>query len=301
VTRLAPGTPALDALRAIQASGGAGEVVDGGRRIGWVTDHALRRAHLAGTDLASTPVGELVVEERPAPAPVPLVVLQAGGRGSRLAPLTEKVPKPLLNVGRETILGRLLEGVRRAGAEDVWISVNHLADVIEERIGDGAAYGLRVRYLRESQPLGGAGPLALLPVRPNVPVLVLFADQITNLDFARMVEFHVAEGADLTIGAFVHQVAIPYGVLRVEGVELRAWDEKPTATFLCNGGFYVVSPSTLALVPGDRASAFDELVDAVQERGGRVAVFPILERWMDIGSPEELEHALLWTATGEED
>jgi NDP-sugar pyrophosphorylase family protein len=298
---------ALDAFWAIQATGGRGEVLDGGRRLGTVVDHALRAAVADGVDLAATPVAAFVDAtdgpgeggEATPPAP-PIAVVQAGGRGSRLGALTLKLPKPLLSVGRTTILGRLLEGLAASGIPDVWISVNYMAGAIEERIGDGSAFGVRVEYLRESQPLGGAGPLTLLPERPAGPVLVLNADQITTLDFARMVDLHRAREAAVTVASFTHEVVVPYGVLRTEGGRLLGIDEKPTLRLPCNAGFYVIDPAMLDLVPPDRLSTMPELVDAARDRGHTIAVFPLLERWIDIGTPDELEAALLWAATGEE-
>jgi NDP-sugar pyrophosphorylase family protein len=131
-------------------------------------------------------------------------------------------------------------------------------------------------------------------------VLVLNADQITTLDFSRMVAFHLAERPAITVGTFTHEVPIPYGVIRAEGGRLRGIDEKPTVRLPCNTGFYVLDPSVLDLVPPGRLSTMPQLVEAAIGRGDRVAVFPLLERWIDIGTPDELEAALLWAATGEE-
>jgi NDP-sugar pyrophosphorylase family protein len=296
------GTPAIDAFWAIQQSDGVGAIVRDERVTGTVVDHRLRRAHLDGIDLTAAPVEDFAGDRVPsAPASVTAVVM-AGGQGSRLRPLTDRLPKPLLSVGHTSILGRLLENLARASTiGDVYIAVNYMADAIEERIGDGSEYGVRVRYLREREPLGGAGPLTLLPERPTGPVLVLNADQITTLQFDRMVEYHHAEAAPMTMGAFVHDVAIPYGVLHTDGVRLVRVEEKPTARFTCNAGFYVVDADALDLVPPGRLSTMVDLVDALMARGDRVSVFPVLERWIDIGTPEELEAALMWAATGEED
>lgn len=296
-------TTGLDAFWAIQATEGRGRVHDGGRDLGVVTDHGLRVAARAGTDLATVPVGLLATTAAlpdPSSGPPPIAVIQAGGRGSRLGALTLKVPKPLLGVGPTSILGRLLQGLAASGIMDVLISVNYMAEAIEERIGDGSAFGVRVGYLRETQPLGGAGPLALLPERPAGPVLVLNADQITNLNFARMVDFHRAEGTAITVASFTHEIPVPYGVLESEGGRLVGIDEKPTLRLPCNAGFYVIDPAVLDLVPVGRASTMPQLIDAARARGDAVAVFPLLERWIDIGTPEELEAALLWAATGEE-
>jgi NDP-sugar pyrophosphorylase family protein len=267
-----------------------------------VTDLALRRAAMAGIDLESTPVEAIPDLGADAPAadgPVTAVVL-AGGEGQRLRPLTDKVPKPLLNVGRTSILERVLESLEASGVRDVWLAVNYKAEMIEDRIGDGAGYGLRVRYLREREPLHTAGPLSLLPERPAGPILVTNADQVTALDFGRMVDWHRAEGAAITVGSFVYTTQVPYGVLDLDGTRLVGIAEKPALHSRCNAGIYVIDPAMVDLVPPDTHFGMDRLLAAAMAAGHLVSVFPILERWIDIGSPEELQQALLWFATGEE-
>jgi NDP-sugar pyrophosphorylase family protein len=129
---------------------------------------------------------------------------------------------------------------------------------------------------------------------------VLNSDQITNLNFARMLDFHRVEGAAITIASFTYEVAVPYGVLTTEGTSLVGVAEKPTATFPCSAGFYVVDPSVIARIPAGEPMTMPELIEDVMSSGGRVAVFPILETWIDIGTPEDLQRALLAFATGEE-
>ena len=246
--------------------------------------------------------GERFLGQTTVDAPVPPVsaVALAGGKGERLQPLTFKVPKPLLQVGGRSILERTLESLYASRIEEVWLAVNYMADMIEERIGDGAQFGLRVRYLREEQPLNTAGPLALIPDEPPGPVVVTNTDQITNMSFARMVDYHVAEQADVTVAAFMHEVHVPYGVFDLKGTELIGVREKPTVRFPINAGYYVVDPGTISLIPRGEKFGMPDLMGAVMRGGGRVVVFPMVERWIDIGTPEALEQALLLFATGEE-
>lgn len=232
--------------------------------------------------------------------PQATAVVMAGGRGQRLMPLTDKVPKPLLAIGRASILERLLESFHHANVDDVWIAVNYMSDLIEDRVGDGSAWGVNVRFLHEDVPLHTAGALSLLPERPTGPILVTHADQVTSLQWARMVDYHLAEGADITVGAFYHSVDIPYGVLTVEGRQLVGIEEKPTLRWPVNAGFYVLSPTVLDLVPkGERFSGVD-LFEAAVAEGRKVGVFPIVETLIDIGNWEDLNRALLWFATGED-
>ena len=269
-------------------------------RAGTVSDLAVRRAVLAGADLDALDASELPDAIAPEiTAPVTAVVL-AGGEGQRLRPLTDKVPKPLLHVGRTTILERVLESLRAADVEDVFLAVNYKAEMIEERVGDGSDYGVRVRYLRERTPLHTAGPLSLLPETPAGPILVTNADQVTALDFRRMVEWHLAEDAAITVASVEHQTQVPYGVLQLDGTRFVGMQEKPVITTRCNAGIYVLDPSVVALVPANTRFGMDRLLAAAVDAGRHVSVFPLLETWIDIGTPEELEKALLWFATGEE-
>jgi NDP-sugar pyrophosphorylase family protein len=228
------------------------------------------------------------------------VVVMAGGRGERLRPLTDHLPKPLLAVGRATILERLLETLFASGLSDVWLAVNYMADKIEAAIGDGAPWGVRVRYLREDEPLHTAGALSLLPERPAGPIIVLNADQVTNLSFSRMVDYHLAEGAAVTIGAFDHEEQVQYGVLDLDGNTVIGMREKPTLRWPCNAGFYVIDPSMLDLVPPRTSFSMVQLAEAAMAAGEKVVAFPIVETWLDIGNFDDLNKALMWFVTGEE-
>jgi NDP-sugar pyrophosphorylase family protein len=276
--------------------------LSGAARRSDVTDLALRRAAMAGMVLADVEVTDIPDPGATAPGRATGVtaVVLAGGKGQRLRPLTDKVPKPLLTVGRTTILERVLETLRSSGITDVWLAVNYKAEMIEDRVGDGNAYDLKVQYLRERKPLHTAGPLSLLPERPTGPILVTNADQVTALNFARMVDWHCAEGAAITVGSFEHSTQVPYGVLEVDGTRFLGIAEKPVLRSRCNAGIYVLDPSVIDLVPPDTHFGMDRLLAAAVAADLPVSVFPILETWIDIGTPEELEKALLWFATGEE-
>jgi NDP-sugar pyrophosphorylase family protein len=294
---ISPDDLVADVLADLHA--GRGEV-DGG---GTLDDIAVRRALLATDDPAALRVRDVLAlgdaPARVATAPSTVVVM-AGGRGERLRPLTDHLPKPLLAVGRTTILERLLERLFASGFTDVWLAVNYMADKIETTIGDGSHWGLRVRYLREDEPLHTAGALSLLPERPSGPIVVLNADQVTQLSFARMVDFHVAEGAAVTVGVFFHEEEVKYGVVELDGNAVTGIREKPTLRWPCNAGFYVIDPAMLDLVPDGEPFTMPQLTEAALAGGHRVVAFPIVETWLDIGNFDDLNHALLWFVTGEE-
>jgi NDP-sugar pyrophosphorylase family protein len=279
----------------------------GGEPTEMVVDTDLRRAVLAGADRTAPvrphvrPLDESRLEQVSATAQPPAsAVVLAGGRGQRLQPVTDTVPKPLLMVGRTTILERMLDRLARAGITDVHLSVNYKAEAIEQRVGDGSAYGVNVTYLREHKVLHTAGALSLLPSRPAGPLVVLNAKLVTSLDFARVVDFHREEQAAMTVGAMEYGVQIPYGVLRLDGPQVTAIDEKPTLRTLCSAGIYVLSPEVVDLVPRNTFFGMPELIDQVLRRGDKVVGFPVLEKIINISTREELEEALLYFATGEE-
>ncbi len=225
----------------------------------------------------------------------------AGGRGQRLRPLTDKVPKPLLRLGGSTIVERIIGSLASAGVRDVYLAVNYKAEAFEERMGDGASLGVALTYLHEEQALGTAGPLSLLPKPPEGPVLVTNADILTRMDFDTLFRAHAAGGAAVTIVAVEYQSRVPYAVLRTEGERLVAIEEKPSQRVLCNGGIYMLQPEVLRLVPPETPLDMPGLIEKVMAEGMPVHVFPITDKWFDIGSPEDFERVMLEFATGEEE
>jgi NDP-sugar pyrophosphorylase family protein len=293
---------AIDALQRLPA--GFDVVVDGdGTTVGTLSDVNVRRALLAVDDPTALRVTDVLDPEpggrRTTPAPATVVVM-AGGRGERLRPLTDHLPKPLLAVGRTTILERLMERLFESGFSDVWLAVNYMADKIEATIGDGSQWGLCVRYLREDVPLHTAGALSLLPERPEHPIVILNADQVTGLSFARMVDYHQAEAAAVTIGVFFHEEQVRYGVVDLDDNVVTGMQEKPTLRWPCNAGFYVIDPGMLDLVPPATSFTMVELAEAAMAAGHKVVAFPIVETWLDIGNFDDLNKALMWFVTGEE-
>jgi dTDP-glucose pyrophosphorylase len=224
-------------------------------------------------------------------APAPIGVLMVGGRGERLRPLTDQVPKPLLKIGGAAIVERLISAMRAAGVDDIYLTVNYLAEQFEERLGDGSGLGVRLNFIREDQPLDTAGALSLLP-SPDRPLLVSNGDLVTTIDFTAMLDFHRFHGSAITVAGVEYAATVPYGVLRTAEHHLLHIDEKPTSRQLVSGGIYVLAPDVLRYVPAGRPFKMPELIDCVLRDGLGVSVFPVLERWSDIGSKEEFERVL---------
>lgn len=218
-------------------------------------------------------------------------VIMAGGEGTRLRPLTEVIPKPMVDVGGMPLLERQIQRLARAGIRRVYISVNYLSHIIQDHFNDGSDFGIDIRYLCEEEKLGTAGALYLLPERPQGPIIVMNGDILTTSDFGSLYSFHQSHGAQLTVAAVDYRVSIPYGVLQTEGAYVRELAEKPLQRFLCNAGIYAVSPEALNLLQGIKYCNMTDLIETCLANKKPVSVFPVHEYWNDIGTPDDLEKA----------
>lgn len=222
---------------------------------------------------------------------LPTTVIMAGGEGRRLRPLTEDRPKPLITVGDKTILERVIEPLVRAGIPQITIALNYKADMIQDHLGHGEALGVRLDYTIEEQRMGTAGALSLLPEMPDRPICVANADIVTTLDFARLFDYHWHHRAAITVAAVRYTSHIPYGVLRTAGHYLVTVEEKPEVLSLVSGGIYVLDPEVLRFIRGRAPLDMPDLVADVLSEGLPVCVFPVLEKWFDVGRLEDLERA----------
>lgn len=218
-------------------------------------------------------------------------VIMAGGEGMRLRPLTEKTPKPMVEIGGVPLIQRQIERLLRVGIGRIYIAVNYLSHVIEEHFGDGSDFGLEIHYLREHEKLGTAGALSLLPERPVAPILVMNGDILTTFDFGSLYDFHISHKAEVTVAAVDYRVNIPYGVIRADGPYVAELTEKPSQRFLCNAGIYAISPAALDFLPQGSRWNMTDMVESCIAANRSVAVFPIHEYWSDIGTPEDLNKA----------
>jgi dTDP-glucose pyrophosphorylase len=226
-----------------------------------------------------------------APLGFSFAVIMAGGEGTRLRPLTDDLPKPMVEIGGVPLLARQIERLANVGIRRVYISVNYLSHIIEEYFGDGRNFGIEICYLREKEKLGTAGALSLLPEHPDGPIMVMNGDILTTSDLDSLYSFHMNHGAKITVAAIDHRVDIPYGVIRADGPFVTGLVEKPSERFLCNAGIYAVSPEALSLLPGSKFSNMTDLIDTCLAKNWPVAVFPVHEYWNDIGTPDDLEKA----------
>jgi dTDP-glucose pyrophosphorylase/CBS domain-containing protein len=218
-------------------------------------------------------------------------VVMAGGRGERLRPLTDTIPKPMIKVAGRPILERLVLHLVGFGIQRLFISVNYRADLIEEHLGDGASLGCTIEYLREETPLGTGGALSLLPERPGHPLVVLNGDLLTQVDVARMLAFHDQGGYHATIGVHEYTHTVPYGVVDLDGDRVTQVREKPTDVWQVNAGIYVLDPDLIGRVPVATYFGLPTLIDECLEKGEPVGAFYVREEWMDVGQHHELKRA----------
>ena len=229
---------------------------------------------------------ELALEDE---LPVTAVVM-AGGLGTRLRPLTEKTPKPMLPVGDRPVMEHVLEQLQKVGISQVSITTHYKAEAIVEHFGDGRRFGLEIDYLNEKEPLGTAGALGLLKPREG-PVLLINGDVMTQVNFRSMLSYHADNKADMTVGVRRFELQVPYGVVEMEGSEVRRLDEKPTYRFFINAGVYLIEPRVLTLIKDRERLDATELIDRLLASGKKVVGFPIHEYWLDIGRPDDYVQA----------
>ncbi|MHB8799687.1 MAG: nucleotidyltransferase family protein [Thermoanaerobaculia bacterium] len=218
-------------------------------------------------------------------------VIMAGGRGERLRPLTDTVPKPMLPIAGRPILEWLVLHLVGFGIRRIQISVNYLGQVIERHFGDGEAFGCEIGYLREERPLGTGGSLSLLREKPNEPLLVMNGDLVTRFDVGEILDVHDQSGAAITLAVHEYRHTVPFGVVTVDGERVVGLREKPAETWLANAGIYVLEPSVVERVPSERVVHLPEFVEETLERGEHVVAYRLSGDWADVGRPADLSRA----------
>lgn len=219
-------------------------------------------------------------------------VILAGGKGTRLAPYTKILPKPLMPVGDMPILEIILRQMRRAGVEEVCLAVGHLAELLRAFFQDGSRLGLRLSYCYECQPLGTAGPLANVPGLDDT-FLVANGDVLTTLSLPDLVDFHRTQQAVATIAAHHRRVKIDLGVLRCNGGQrVNGYVEKPSYDYLASMGIYVFEPRVLNYIPRDAYLDFPTLIQTLIAANEPVVSYPFQGYWEDLGRPDDYERAV---------
>lgn len=219
------------------------------------------------------------------------VVLMVGGKGTRLRPLTDTVPKPMLPVSGKPILESMVIRLAEQGFYRIFLAVNYKAEMIRDHFGDGSKWGVEIEYLYEEQQLGTAGALSLLPAPPETPVVVMNGDLLTHASLDKMLHFHNDHDAAGTMAIREYDLRVPFGVVSLNGAGISKVEEKPVQRFHVSAGMYALSAAALNLIPRnsyfDMPALFQRLIDEKMTTVG----YPLREYWLDVGHLEALEQA----------
>jgi len=218
-------------------------------------------------------------------------VILAGGLGTRLKPLTEAIPKPLLPIGEQSLLEVQISRLREHGFDEIFVATNYKSDYISAFFGDGSRYGVRLQISQEKIPLSTAGPLTLLRDRLDEPFISMNGDILSTIDFTRFYEFAMSKQADLTVA--IKQIITPYDFGRIlyEGDFVTDIQEKPDITMEVLAGIYVMTPSIFDIIPENEYYGMDRLIQDMLAQGRPVAKYAMDEYWLDIGQLPDYHRA----------
>jgi len=219
------------------------------------------------------------------------VVLMVGGLGTRLYPLTENTPKPMLKVGNKPILQTIVEKFAEYGFINIVMCVNYKSHIIEDYFGNGSEFGVNIKYVLEEQRMGTAGALSLLNFEPNEPFFVMNGDLLTNVNFEHLLDYHTLQNATATMCIREYEFQIPYGVVNINNGEILSIEEKPIQKFFVSAGIYMLNPEILSMIPKNEFYDMPTLFETLIQNHKKSISFPIHEYWLDIGRMEEYERA----------
>jgi len=240
-------------------------------------------------DEANKVVGLHLWDQMSAPTDRPnLMVIMAGGKGTRLRPHTEACPKPMLPVGGRPMLEHIIERAKAEGFSRFVLAIHYLGHIIEEHFGSGDRFGVQIAYLKEEAPLGTAGALSLLEPIPSAPFVVTNGDVISDIHYGELLDFHVRQGAAATMAVRLHEWQHPFGVVQMQGVDIVGFEEKPIARSHINAGVYAIDPSALQYMRKGEAYDMPALFESLQAEKRRTVAYPMHEPWLDVGRPADL-------------
>ncbi len=218
-------------------------------------------------------------------------IILAGGKGVRLAPVTDVIPKPLVPIGGRPIMEIVIRQLQRHGFRHITLAVGYMADLIQAYFGDGSKFGVKIDYSYESVPLGTAGPLSMINGL-NDTFLVMNADVLTNINYNKLISYHRDQGGVATIGAYEREVKIDLGVIiKDDGRRIKDYVEKPTTKHLVSMGVYVFEPQVLEFINGLSYLDFPDLVKLLLQADLPVNFYPFTGYWLDIGRHDDYAQA----------
>lgn len=220
-----------------------------------------------------------------------LMVIMAGGLGVRMQPFTESCPKPLLPVAGKPMLEHIIERAKSEGFSRFLLAIRYLGHMIEEHFGNGSHWGVQIQYLRENDPLGTAGGLALLDPKPSLPFVVTNGDVLTDIRYSELLDYHMRNSASATMAVRLYEWQHPFGVVHTKGIEIQRVEEKPVYRSHVNAGVYVLQPDALSYLPEHTRYDMPSLFDALRADGKTTIVYPMHEPWLDVGRPADYDQA----------
>jgi dTDP-glucose pyrophosphorylase len=220
------------------------------------------------------------------------MVIMAGGKGTRLYPQTEDCPKPMLPIAGKPILEHIISRAKASGFSDFILAVHYLGYIIEEYFGDGAQFGVNIKYLHEESPLGTAGALSLLEPLSEAPIVITNGDVISDIPYGEMLDFHIQNNAMATMAVRLHEWQNQFGVVQTKGFEIIGYEEKPVTRTYINAGVYVLETPTISLLSKIEPCDMPTLIERIRTTYGKTLAYPIHEQWLDIGRPSDLAKAI---------
>lgn len=217
-----------------------------------------------------------------------LMVIMAGGKGTRLKPHTEECPKPMLKVENKPMLEHIIMRAKRQGFNKFSISINYLGSIIEDYFEDGSKFDVDITYIKEESALGTAGSLSLLNIEHNNPIIITNGDVLTDINYADLLDFHIKHSSLGTMAVQLHDMQNPYGVVEMKGVDIVGFIEKPVTRSYINAGVYALSPSSLSFLDQQQFCDMPTLFTRIKNANGKIVAYPTHEQWLDIGRPEDL-------------
>lgn len=218
-------------------------------------------------------------------------LVMAGGRGSRLRPITDTIPKPLLKVGEKTIIDHNVDRLRSFGIDDFHISVRYLGEQIEEHFYRKELSSTNFNFIWEKEPLGTLGAASLIKEFHHDYVLITNSDLLTTLDYEDFFFHFLRNDADMAVASIPYKIDVPYAVLEMDKDRVVSFKEKPSYTYQSNGGIYIVKKELLEQIPFNQFYNTTDLMEKIIAENGKLITYPIRQYWLDIGKPEDFEKA----------
>ena len=218
-------------------------------------------------------------------------MIMAGGRGKRLSPLTDTIPKPMLILGDKPIIEHNIDRLITFGIKKIYISVKYLGKQIQEYFGDGSEKGISIEYIWEEEFLGTAGALALVEKFKTDHVLLMNSDLFTNVDFEDMYLELIKSKADMAVASTEYKVDVPFAVFETKDEKVIDFKEKPSYVYHSNAGIYILNIKLIDRIPKNQFFDITDLMDNLVKDGGKLIHNPIVGFWIDIGSPRDYKQA----------